>query len=189
MNTSPSNATKVADLLERAAAHIDRVGWTQGDWHEETPGLQPKDSPACADGALSVVAYGRPCGAGARTPDQFALHSAAVTALIRHIGAGLIDWNDAEGRTKEQVVGAMRAAAAEQRKRMTDAEREDQRLADQRANEDAYRADYDATGGPRFDTTQPFGSLPDRKVRRAGEDRHDHIRAMARLAHREGPWG
>ncbi|MFB6593976.1 hypothetical protein [Streptomyces diastaticus] len=73
---------------------------------------------------------------------------------------------------------------------MTDAEREDQRLADQRANEDAYRADYDATGGPRFDPDQPFGSLPDRKVlRRADEDRHDRIRAMARLAHREGPWG
>lgn len=174
--------TQVADLLTRAAEHIDHVGWTQGDWHEETPGLQPKDSPVCADGALSVVAYGRPCGAGARTPDQFALHSAAVTALIRHIGAGLIDWNDAPGRTKGEVVGAMRAAAAEQREQATDAEREEQRLADQRANEDAYRADYDATGGPRFDPDQPFGSLPT-------EDRLDRIRAMARLAHREGSWG
>ncbi|MFI0031308.1 hypothetical protein ACH4M8_18650 [Streptomyces albidoflavus] len=183
MNTSPSNATKVADLLERAAAHIDRVGWAQGDWYEETPDLQPKDSPVCADGALTVAAYGEPRGAGVhRKPDEFALHSAAVTVLIRHIGEGLIDWNDAEDRTKEQVVGAMRAAAAEQREQATDAEREEQRLADQRANEDAYRADYDATGGPRFDTSQPFGSLPT-------EDRHDHIRAMARLAHREGSWG
>ncbi|MEL7994248.1 hypothetical protein AAG656_28510 [Streptomyces albidoflavus] len=183
--------TQVADLLDRAADHIDRVGWTQGDWHEETPGLQPKDSPACADGALAVAAYGDPFGAGGhREPDRFALHSAAVTALIRHIGAGLIDWNDAEGRTKGEVVGAMRAAAAEQREQVTDAEREEQRLADQRANEGAYRADYDAAGGPRFDTTQPFGSLPDCKVlRRANEDRCDRIRVMARLAHREGSWG
>ncbi|MFD7705589.1 hypothetical protein [Streptomyces sp. NPDC059786] len=37
---------------------------------------------------------------------------------------------------------------------------EDARLAEQRANEDAYRADYDATGGPRFDPTQPFGTTP-----------------------------
>ncbi|MFF5615427.1 hypothetical protein ACFY7B_21145 [Streptomyces albidoflavus] len=119
MNTSPSNATKVADLLERAADHIDRVGWAQGDWYEETPGLQPKDCPACADGALAVAAYGRPRGAGAhRTPDQVALYAAAMTALSRHIGDGLIAWNDDEARTKEQVVGAMRSAAAEQRKQV-----------------------------------------------------------------------
>lgn len=35
---------------------------------------------------------------------------------------------------------------------------EDTRLAEQRANEDAYRADYDASGGPRFDPAQPFGT-------------------------------
>lgn len=107
----------VADILDRAAAHIDRVGWTQGDWYEETPGLQPKDCSVCADGALAVAAYGDPFGAGGhRKPDQFALHSAAVTALIRYIGEGLIDWNDSEDRTKGEVVGAMRAAADEQRK-------------------------------------------------------------------------
>ena len=156
--------TQVADLLDRAADHIDRVGWTQGDWHEETPGLQPKDSPVCADGALAVAAYGDPFGAGGhREPDRFALHSAAVTALIRHIGAGLIDWNDAEGRTKDQVVGAMRAAAAEQREQATDAEREQQRLAWFEAGARAQAA--------------------------ITEDRLDRIRAMARLAHREGPWG
>lgn len=37
---------------------------------------------------------------------------------------------------------------------------EDARLAEQAANEAAYRNDYDATGGPRFDPAQPFGSLP-----------------------------
>ncbi|MDQ0809911.1 hypothetical protein QFZ63_001625 [Streptomyces sp. B3I7] len=35
---------------------------------------------------------------------------------------------------------------------------EDARLAEQRANEAAYRADYDASGGPRFDPAQPFGT-------------------------------
>ena len=119
MNTSPSNANKVADLLDRAADHIDRVGWTQGDWCEEKPGLQPKDCPVCAGGALTVAAYGDPFSTGGHCkPDQFALRVAAVTALIRHICDGLIDWNDAEGRTKGEVVGAMRAAAAEQREQV-----------------------------------------------------------------------
>lgn len=30
----------------------------------------------------------------------------------------------------------------------------------QDANEAIYRDDYDATGGPHFDTAQPFGSVP-----------------------------
>lgn len=111
--------TQVADLLARAADHIDRVGWTQGDWCEEKPGLRPEESPVCADGALAVAAYGRPCGAGGRrTPDQVALYAAARVALNCHIGDGLIAWNDDEDRTKGEVVGAMRAAAAEQREQV-----------------------------------------------------------------------
>lgn len=40
-----------------------------------------------------------------------------------------------------------------------------EKLADlQRANERMYAADYDATGGPRFDPKQPFGSEPYRKL-------------------------
>jgi hypothetical protein len=34
----------------------------------------------------------------------------------------------------------------------------------QRANEGAYAADYDKSGGPRLDIEQPFGSLPSRKL-------------------------
>ncbi|MFD3741105.1 hypothetical protein [Streptomyces sp. NPDC058629] len=36
---------------------------------------------------------------------------------------------------------------------------EDRRLALQEANEGAYRAAYDATGGARFDKLRPFGRL------------------------------
>ncbi|MDX3026771.1 hypothetical protein [Streptomyces scabiei] len=40
-----------------------------------------------------------------------------------------------------------------------------EKLADlQRANERMYAGDYSATGGPRFDTQQPFGSDPKRKL-------------------------
>jgi hypothetical protein len=36
-----------------------------------------------------------------------------------------------------------------------------ERLTDaQRASEGQYRAQYEASGGPRFDTSQPFGSDP-----------------------------
>lgn len=34
----------------------------------------------------------------------------------------------------------------------------------QTANERMYAADYDTTGGPRFDPAQPFGSLPKRTL-------------------------
>ncbi|MEU1596164.1 hypothetical protein ABZ468_25725 [Streptomyces sp. NPDC005708] len=34
----------------------------------------------------------------------------------------------------------------------------------QAANEGHYRQQYDATGGPRFDKGQPFGSEPKRKI-------------------------
>ncbi|MER5909542.1 hypothetical protein ABT124_03300 [Streptomyces sp. NPDC001982] len=40
-----------------------------------------------------------------------------------------------------------------------------ERLADlQTANEGHYREQHDATGGPRFDTGQPFGSEPKPKL-------------------------
>lgn len=40
-----------------------------------------------------------------------------------------------------------------------------EKLADlQRANERMYADDHDATGGPRFDPEQPFGSDPKRKL-------------------------
>lgn len=59
---------------------------------------------------------------------------------------------------------------------------EDARLAEQRANEDAYRADYDATGGPRFDPTQPFGTPtaePDPQVR---ETWRAFLRSVGRIS-------
>ncbi|MGP4085444.1 hypothetical protein [Streptomyces sp. KR55] len=34
----------------------------------------------------------------------------------------------------------------------------------QAANEGHYRAQYDATGGPQFDTAQPFGHEPKRRL-------------------------
>lgn len=34
----------------------------------------------------------------------------------------------------------------------------------QRANEELYQRDYDRAGGPRFDTGQPFGTEPPRKL-------------------------
>jgi len=34
----------------------------------------------------------------------------------------------------------------------------------QTANERLYASDYDTTGGPRFDMSQPFGSEPARKL-------------------------
>ncbi|MDX2749594.1 hypothetical protein PV413_03495 [Streptomyces scabiei] len=58
-----------------------------------------------------------------------------------------------------------RALEAENRKlRHQVAVLSEQLAALQRANERMYAGDYSATGGPRFDTQQPFGSDPKRKL-------------------------
>ena len=116
--TTPTPAD-IADVLDRAADHIDRVGWTQGDWCEATPGLRPEESPVDADSALAVAVGAAPFTPGSGlTPAQAVAYHAAMNALHRHIRGGLIAWNDKPGRTQAEVTAVMRAAAASQRKQV-----------------------------------------------------------------------
>ena len=89
------------EILERAANELDRSGWCQRI-SRNTAGQM------CAEYALSYV-----CG----EPFVHQLHyQRARWMLLGHIGfprlvSSLTRWNDAPGRTKEEVTAAMREAA------------------------------------------------------------------------------
>lgn len=113
-----------ADILEQEGK------WTQGDWFEACD-TNPDGVSYCADGALTVAAgitrveltddgdiiqhhLGR-----YDSDDVEAVYQAYETAYtlasayVRERGThgGIIHYNDANGRTQTEVVGALRAAA------------------------------------------------------------------------------
>jgi hypothetical protein len=98
-----------ADLLS-AADVLERDGWCQGRLH--TRGRH------CTRGALNVVA-GVVAASGASEAEYLAAierSDRAEAVLARSLGLGLGPgavpiWNDAPGRTPEEVVAALRAAA------------------------------------------------------------------------------
>lgn len=67
-------------------------------------------------------------------------------------------------RRKTSTPEVIRLRAQLQTARATIAALADRCTTLQDANEAHYRADYQATGGPRFDTEQPFGTLPRRPL-------------------------
>ena len=91
------------ELLLRAADHIERYGWMQGE-------LGPPGSRCCALGAIAAV-----------QTTYWARSEAATTLeawLLRQRGSNSFDggfsitfWNDTLGRTAAEVVAALRAAA------------------------------------------------------------------------------
>lgn len=95
----PTLPQTIADL--RAAADLlEQDGWCQGTWH-------PADGAHCVGHALYVVT--------ARAETEEAKNrrlNRVIYAFAAHVGMRAITaWNDAEGRTQEQVITALRGAA------------------------------------------------------------------------------
>ena len=107
-NKSPAGVKKV---LSDAADLIERTGWTRGANARRKDGAAvpwESDSAACfcTSGAITRVTNG-----------DFNLCTLARHTLLSHIGdpdnpLGVTGWNDYTGRTKEEVLAALRAAAA-----------------------------------------------------------------------------
>ena len=100
--------TAEGELLLAAADYLENHGWCQGK-------LTEPNGAACAIGAMH-------CGIGALRfgerpdTDKGLRISETITGfslyLAKQTGNGRIaDWNDAPGRTKEQVVSMLREAA------------------------------------------------------------------------------
>ena len=86
------------DVLRHAALIIEERGWVQRV-------LSNAEGQVCALGAIYTAATGEAYGAPDRYCDE------AAEALSEHVGADIEDWNDAQGRTAEQVIAALREAA------------------------------------------------------------------------------
>ena len=108
-----------AEVLDAAADRIERDGWHQGDFFADLPSffdesdiarvLKAKPQPCCVMGALIAEADG----------DMELAEDRAGRLLQLHLGLSYISyvprWNDEAGRTKGEVVAALRAAAAKER--------------------------------------------------------------------------
>jgi hypothetical protein len=88
------------EILRKAKAEIEQRGWTQGGW-----GGADHDSlgcgPCCLGIAVQRAMYGR-----TRTGDV--VTEAAWAFMLKAIGSSKpSSWNDAVGRTKEDVLAAL----------------------------------------------------------------------------------
>lgn len=125
--TAPTDTiTTTAAFLEAAADLIEREGWTKGvssRYAEDNKTVLGR----CALGALESVRKSLQAQYEVDSLDYryFAmLHVHAARALKDEIGVPLIgEWNDAEGRTAEEVVATMRTAAEHHTARLAEAEK------------------------------------------------------------------
>jgi hypothetical protein len=79
-------------VLDRAADHLTRRGWCQGEWFD------PHDR-ACIGGAVHTYA-----------PSPV-VESLAMSMVSRAVGDLPDRWQDAPGRTKAEVLDALQRAA------------------------------------------------------------------------------
>lgn len=120
-----------ADLLRMAALYLRRHGWHQGTYYATTDTPTP---PACAVGAIGIACTGQRIERFAQLdPDALVDYLFAVRVFMDYLDtdtpvygtddAGFVfdedddylpySWNDAPGRTAEQVITALEAAADE----------------------------------------------------------------------------
>lgn len=119
MTTIAPTTAEVADVLDKAADHLDRVGLTKCYLYDEDQadtGTPRTDCRVCAAGAINFAVHGMPSYSVTQVSDeQRELEVVAEEALAAHLGLGsttVPQWNDAKGRQKRQVVKAFRDTAA-----------------------------------------------------------------------------
>jgi hypothetical protein len=113
--TKPT-AADIADVLDKAVAHLERVGLNKGylyDENEADKGTSLVDCPVCAWGAIYYAVHGEPRWSSTGTDADFQLAQAAGAAVVAHLHVQtLVNWSDARGRQKRQVAKAFRDTAA-----------------------------------------------------------------------------
>jgi hypothetical protein len=108
--TEPT-ATEIADLLEKAAAVIDRNGHCKRDLYDHKQaanGTKPADCRVDLIGAINIAAHGVPVYTG-----KSLLTWRAEDALLARIGEpAIVSWNDARGHGKREAAKLLRDTAA-----------------------------------------------------------------------------
>jgi hypothetical protein len=146
-------------VLRDAALYLQRHGWIQGAYYDATSGSFA--CPACMVGAIGMVCYGGPVDAPAQHFDDpgFLDFEAALLHLDRYLlvedGTEAYEFNDARGRTVEDVIRVLRDAAARPAEELIDALRAiDRQNADMAALSamlipgGTFAEDGDADSGP-----------------------------------------
>lgn len=106
------------ELIEAAADLLQHTGWTQKAMARDINGSKTSVFPDLDEGETQPVCY---CALGALIYVEEYADSQLVRNLALHAlhkaapGGSLIVYNDAEGRTKEQVLMLMRKTAAKLR--------------------------------------------------------------------------
>jgi hypothetical protein len=118
-DTNPADtATELvtpATTLRAAALYLSRHGWCQGAYYDQTATCFTPA--ACLVGAIGMVCYGGPVDAPAQNFDDpgFDAFETAVAYLDRYLTVwfdlDVYSFNDARGRTAEQVIAVLWAAA------------------------------------------------------------------------------
>lgn len=109
--------SEIADILDRAAAHIELVGWVQGVLYDDftDPGVPLTECRVCAIGAINVALYGSPRFPMGADLDELMAHDVADFVRPNIDGAELADWNDFHAQSKDEVTALLRTTAAELR--------------------------------------------------------------------------
>lgn len=101
--------------LRAAAAYLDRHGWCQGAYYDQTvPAFTPG---ADMVGAIGIICYGGPVDAPAQHFDapEWAEFEAAVACLDQHVSdrfdLDVYTFNDVPGRTHTEIRHALHVAA------------------------------------------------------------------------------
>lgn len=99
-----------SEILNKAADYIETEGWLSGacGMEADTPGL-------CIEGAIGAAIGASTFGFGERQVyayDEVEECPAALAVSVHLETSGnLYDWNDAKGRTAEEVIEVLRATA------------------------------------------------------------------------------
>ncbi|HEX8345158.1 MAG TPA: hypothetical protein VF657_10565 [Actinoplanes sp.] len=126
VETDPGEAPgTAARVLRSAALYLERHGWIQGAYYDAT--AQTFTPAACMVGAIAMVCYGGPVDAPAQHFDDpgYLDFEEAVLHLDRYLlaedGSESYEFNDARGRTLDDVTHVLRDAAVRPADELVDA--------------------------------------------------------------------
>lgn len=110
LDSTPTLALAVAEVLEETAIRIDREGFVQNEFYS------PATDRYCTRGMFTQVVLDRYRGHKAQV-DGVDIWRAVIEGcdlvLATRFGMGVAKWTDVPGRTKDEVVEALTKTAAE----------------------------------------------------------------------------
>lgn len=104
---------EIANQLDLAADFIEQVGWTTGGEHGVDDPWHATENGVCLEGALAAV-LDLPEGTLSLSVNSCRA-GRAVREFLGYEGSALWGWNDATGRTEQEVLDALRGAAKYER--------------------------------------------------------------------------